>query len=71
MLSGDGLVGENPTMNTPRLRRGRGIASSSSLVLLACIGTPIQYILFVTHFRVGAMSYTSFLGFLATCFLFF
>ena len=22
--SGDGLVGGNPTMNTPRLRRGRG-----------------------------------------------
>ena len=26
-----GLVGGNPTMNTPRLRRGGGIASSSSL----------------------------------------
>ena len=32
VLSGDGLVGGNPTMNTPRLRRGGGIASSSSLV---------------------------------------
>ena len=27
--SGDGLVGGNPTINTPRLRRGGGIASSS------------------------------------------
>ena len=24
VLSGDGLVGGNPTMNTPRLRRGGG-----------------------------------------------
>ena len=29
VLSGDGLVGGNPTMNTLRLRRGGGIASSS------------------------------------------
>ena len=29
MLSGDGLVGGNPTVNTPRLRREGGIASSS------------------------------------------
>ena len=28
---GDDLVGGNPTMNTPRLRRGEEIASSSSL----------------------------------------
>ena len=31
--SGDGLVGANPTMNTPRLRRGGGIASSSFVFL--------------------------------------
>ena len=42
MLSGlvggkDGLVGGNPTMNTPRLRRGGGITPSSSLVLLALV----------------------------------
>ena len=29
VLRGDGLVGGNPTMNTPRLLRGGGIASSS------------------------------------------
>ena len=40
VLSGDGLVGGNPTMSIPRLRRGGEIASSSSLVL-PCIGTPI------------------------------
>ena len=34
VLSGDGLVGGNPTMNTPRLRRGGGIASSSSSLVL-------------------------------------
>ena len=33
MLSGDGLVGGNPTMNTPRLRRG-GIASSLFIYFL-------------------------------------
>ena len=27
-----GLVGGNPTMNTPRLRRGGGIASSSFIL---------------------------------------
>ena len=37
MLSGDGLVGENPAMNTPPLRSGGGIASSSSLVLLVLV----------------------------------
>ena len=34
VLSGDGLVGGNPTMNTPRLRRGGGIASSSFIFYL-------------------------------------
>ena len=34
VLSGDGLVGGNPTMNTPRLRRGGGIASSSFVFYL-------------------------------------
>ena len=37
VLSRDGLVGGNPTMNTPRLRRGGGIASSSSSVLLVLV----------------------------------
>ena len=31
VLSGDDQVGGNPTMNTPRLRREGGIASSSRL----------------------------------------
>ena len=34
VLSGDGLVGGNPMMNTPRLRRGGGIASSSFVFYL-------------------------------------
>ena len=34
VLSGDGLVGGNPTMNTPRLRRGGGIAPSSFVFYL-------------------------------------
>ena len=34
VLSGDGLVGGNPTMNTPRLRRGGRIASSSFIFYL-------------------------------------
>ena len=33
VLSGDGVIGGNPTMNTPRLRRGGGIASSSFVFL--------------------------------------
>ena len=38
VLSGNSLVGGNPTMNTPlRLRRGGGIASSSSLDLLLLV----------------------------------
>ena len=32
VLSGDGLVGGNPTMNTPRLRRVGGIAFSSFIL---------------------------------------
>ena len=39
VLSGDGLVGGNPTMNTPLLRRGGGIASSSFILFYStCIG---------------------------------
>ena len=52
MLSVDGLVGGNPTINTPRLRRGGGIASSSSLVLLDNVLVLlyiVQYILFATQ----------------------
>ena len=36
VLSGDGLVGGNPTMNTLRLRRGGKIASPN-LVLLVLV----------------------------------
>ena len=41
VLSGDGLVGENPTMNTntPRLRRGGRIASSLVLLVLVLLYT--------------------------------
>ena len=36
------LVGGNPTMNTPRLRRGGGITSSFQFHFFTCIGTPIE-----------------------------
>ena len=65
VLSGDGLVGGNPTMNTPRLRRGRGIYSS---FFFTCSGTTsiILLVYFVCdsgYFRVGAMGSNSFLEF--------
>ena len=34
VLSGDGLLGGNRTMNTPRLCRGGGISSSSFIFYL-------------------------------------
>ena len=37
VLSGDSLVGGNPTMNTPGLHRGGGTASSSNLVLTVSV----------------------------------
>ena len=46
MLSGDGLVGGNLSMKTPRLRRGGGIASSSLFLLVVVL---LGYILFVTQ----------------------
>ena len=61
MLSGDGLAGGNPTMNTPRLRRGGGIASSSfifSLYWYSCI----VYFVCDSASEFGAMGSTSFLG---------
>ena len=45
VLSGVGLVGGNPTMNTPRLRRGERIVSSSSFIF-TCSSTPIVYSVF-------------------------
>ena len=63
VLSGDGLVGGNPTMNTPRLRRGGGIASSPILVFY------LYWYSYIVHFvcdsasEFGAMDSTSFLGF--------
>ena len=60
-----GLVGGNPTMNTPRLRRGGGIASSSFFFFFfTCIGIPIYVGYFVcdSASEFGAMGSTSFLG---------
>ena len=54
VLSGVGLVGGNPTMNTPpRLRRG-GIASYSSFIFTCVVSG---------SFRAGAMGSSSFFGF--------
>ena len=44
-----GLDGGNPTMNTPRLRRGGGAIDSSSL-FITCSGTLISYTVFVCGF---------------------
>ena len=51
-------------MNTPRLRRGGGIASSSFIVFFTCIGIPIYVVYFVcdSASEFGAMGSTSFLG---------
>ena len=51
-------------MNTPRLRRGGGIASSS-FFFFTCIGIPIYVTYFVcdSASEFGAMGSTSFLGF--------
>ena len=50
MVSGDGLVGGNPTMNTntntPRHRRG-GWDSILVKLSFTCIGTPIYIVYFV------------------------
>ena len=62
MLSGDGLVGGNPTMNAPRLRRGGGIASSSFVFYLYWYSY-IGYFACESASEFGAMGSTSFLGF--------
>ena len=53
-------------MNTPRLRRGGGIASSSLILFFNCIGIPIYYVVYFvcdSASEFGAMgSTTSFLG---------
>ena len=49
-------------MKTPRLRRGGGIASSSSLVIFVLVLLSRKFYLWLS-FRVGAMGTTSFLGF--------
>ena len=50
VLSGNGLFGGNPTMNTPRLRSGGGIAYSSSFIF-TCSGSPI-----IVYFVCGSVS---------------
>ena len=62
MLSGDGLVGGNPTMNTSRPRRGGRIASSSFIFYLYWYSY-IVYFVCDSASEFGAMGSTSFLGF--------
>ena len=61
VLSGDGLVGGNPTMNTPRLRRGGGIASSSFIFYLHWYSYIVYFVCDPAP-EFGAMGSTSFLG---------
>ena len=63
MLSGDGLVGGNPTMNTPRLRRG-GDSFLFVYFIFTCIGIPIYVVYFVcdSASEFGAMGSTFFFG---------
>ena len=61
VLSGDGLVGGNPTMNTPWLRRGGGIAPSSFVFYLYWYSC-IVYFVCDSASEFGAMGSTSFLG---------
>ena len=63
VLSGDGLAGGNPTMNTPRLRRGGGIACSSILWFYLFWYSYIVYFVCDSASEFGAMDSTSFLGF--------
>ena len=80
------LVGGNPTMKTPRLRRGGGIASSSNLVFYLYWYSYIVYFVCDSASEFEAMGSTSFLGsscpnlllvflnfllFLGTCIIFF
>ena len=66
VLSGDGLVGGNPTMNTPRLRWGGGGVASSSLFILFFY---LYWYSFIVYFvcdsasEFGAMGSTFFWGF--------
>ena len=62
VLSGDDLVGGNPTMNTSRLRRGRGIASSSFVFYLYWYSYT-GYFVCDSASEFGAMGSTFFLGF--------
>ena len=63
MLSGDGLVGGNPMTNTPRLRRGGGIASSSNLFFNLYWYSFIVYFVCDSASEFGATGSTSFMGF--------
>ena len=63
VLSGNGLVGGNPTMNISRLRRGAGIAFSSNLFFYLYWYSYIVYFASDSASEFGAMGSTSFLGF--------
>ena len=59
-----GLVGGNPTMNTPRLRRGGDSFLFIYFIFFTCIGIPIYVGYFVcdSASEFGAMGSTSFFG---------
>ena len=62
VLSGDGLACGNPTMNTPRLRKGGGIVSLHLFFYLYWYSY-IVYFVCDSATESGAMGFTSFFGF--------
>ena len=72
VLIGVDLVGGNPTMNTPRLRRGERIASYSSFIF-TCSGAPvIVYFVCDSASELEQWALLPFRGFhTLICFLFF
>ena len=62
VLSRDGLVGGNPTMNTPRLRMGGGLLPLHLFYFLPVLVFLYSYFVCDSASEFGAMGSTSFFG---------